>query len=85
MERDTNKLTDSIKIAKQIQKDYSMFKSFVIIDTFNSMEFVATGLSMICTNLSKLVIFTGGKDQISDPNSSTSSSISQSLFIASSL
>lgn len=73
-----------MKIAKCIQADYSRFKSFVIIDSYHYMEYVATGVSMMCKNLGKLVIFTGGIDQINEPNSSSATSISQSLFIASS-
>lgn len=47
------------------------------------MEYVSTGLSMMCKNLGKLVIFTGGTDEINEPNSATASGLGQSLFMAS--
>lgn len=82
--RSSHRLGESLQIGKRIQQDYAKFRSFVVIDRFEHMEYVATGLSLICKNLGKLVIFTGGTDEINEPNSSSATCLSQSLFIASS-
>lgn len=84
LKRTGNILQDAIQLAKAIKEDYWKFKSFVIIDSFDGMEYLSTGLSLVLRNLTKLVIFTGGIDPITHPNSDIAFNLTESLNIASS-
>ena len=75
----------SLQIAKRIQQDYKRFKAFVVLDSFQHMDFVATGVSLLIRNLNKFVIFTGGHLGIELPNSDTNSNLVASLLLAGSL
>ena len=49
------------------------------------MEYLSTGLSLVLRNLTKLIIFTGGIDPITYPNSDIAFNLTESLNIASNL
>lgn len=83
VERADNRMAESLQIAKQIQADYSRFKAFVVVDRFEYMDYVSAGVSLLCKNLAKLVLFTGGTDALSEPHSFSARGLGQSLFIAS--
>lgn len=72
----------SLQIAKRIKEDYSQFRSFVIFSPYEDMEYISTGISLMCKNLRKLVIFTGGQEDINRPNSDSATNLSTSLLIA---
>jgi L-asparaginase len=75
-------LENSLQIARRIKDDYSSFKSFVIFNTYEDLEYISTALSFICKNLRKLVIYTGGLDPINKPNSDSAANLGSSIVIA---
>lgn len=78
-------LKRSLQIAKRIQEDYGRFKAFIVLGSYEDIDYVSTGLSFICQNLSKLVIFTGGYKKVNYPNSDSARNLIISLQIASTM
>jgi L-asparaginase len=75
-------LETALHIAKTVQTEYQFYKAFVIFSSYEEMEYLSTGLSLICKNLRKLILFTGGFEEISRPNSDSATNLSTSLTIA---
>ena len=84
LNRSESVLDDCLQIARQIHRDYKQFKAFVLLASFENLDFVATGVSLMLRNLNKIVVFTGGRYSLALPNSDTNTNLVTSLMLASS-
>ena len=78
-----NCLEESLQLVKAVAQYYSAFKSFVIVHDYYRLDYIASGFSLLCKNLRKQVIFTGGLDPLNTPNSDSAKNLLLSLLVAS--
>ena len=80
--RSENAMWDALQISQMVQKDYHRFSGFVIVDRFEEMDYLSTGVSMLATTLNKPIIFTGGIEDLYAPVSDMNANILTSLMIS---
>lgn len=59
-----------------------MYDGFVIVQTWDNMDYVSSCLSFVMEDLSKPIIFTGGRIPLHQPNTDLIPNILESCFIA---
>jgi L-asparaginase/Glu-tRNA(Gln) amidotransferase subunit D len=62
---------------------YGKFKSIVIVHDYYRLDYIASGVSLLCKNLRKHVVFTGGLDSLNTPNSDSAKNLLLALLVAS--
>lgn len=78
-----NCLDESVQIVKAVAESYPYFKSFVIVHDYYRLDYIASGFSLLCKNLRKHVVFTGGLDALNTPNSDSAKNLLLALLVAS--
>jgi len=73
---------DWITIAKDIEKNYDEFDSFVIIHGTDTMAYTASGLSFMLENLGKTVIITGSQIPLCELRNDASTNLIGALTLA---
>ena len=73
---------NALEIAEEIQDQYFMYDGFVIVQTWDNMDYLSSCLSFMMEDLCKPIIFTGGRIPLHEPNTDLIPNLLESCFIA---